>query len=202
MTENEEQLLLFYNIGLSITQWAHVELELSWLVASRFRGAAKTMAMSGFWAIENFRSKLEYADSIVKASCVDEKKIKAWPALMERTGKAAAKRNKLAHRTVSHFHGPAIGRRFMLVQWEDLGVTGKPWKGIPSDGIGALDVIDFRFEFFAVKCSLANFAARLKGQKATFPKESEQPNHRLTLREARNQIRELQSLPPLPLRRK
>jgi len=75
---NEEQLSFYLEIGWTITQWAHLEHAL-YLVTSRVfpRGSAGALA-SGFYSIENFRSKLAFADRAFKASSFAKKFMTEW----------------------------------------------------------------------------------------------------------------------------
>ncbi len=63
---NEERLAFYHQIGLAITHWAHVEFALSWIVGHEFSKTNYNLAVTGFLSIENFRSKLQYADTVVQ----------------------------------------------------------------------------------------------------------------------------------------
>ncbi len=104
---------MFATVGRAITQWSFVENELCKLFAvcigcARLTRIAETEAieqrwtgMALFYAIENWRTKLQLVDAALEAHVVgtpvQQDLIAEWEKLSEKANKLARKRNKLAH---------------------------------------------------------------------------------------------------------
>ena len=97
MDINEEQIAFYSEIGRAITQWAHVEFALAWLVAWRLNPNDQPLNVAGFLSIENIRTKLQYADTVLSACIQSDIQRADWATLMGRIGRLAKKRNRLAH---------------------------------------------------------------------------------------------------------
>lgn len=198
MDQNEERLAFYFALGNAITQWAHVEFAISWIVTECLGTRASKASAAAFFSIENLRSKLMYADTVV-LSYVESKTLRAdWARLKDRAAGLSTIRNKLAHSWVLNVPDAKPGRRTMLRQTRQTKNKGR------SKYPGALYVRDIRqhqLEFFALMVSLENFHARLSGRKEPFPKSLEQPHSPPTLAKIRREIYAFASHPPRPSRK-
>lgn len=105
---------MFAAVGRAITQWSFVEYELSkFFTLATGAGAVTTSfddepvftidkaANAAFYAIENWRTKLQVVDAAVLAYPHDTADIEAitsrWGKLSDKASKLARKRNRLAH---------------------------------------------------------------------------------------------------------
>ena len=91
MDMNEERLAFYHEIGLAITQWAHVEFALAWIIATCFERQEAQRIIDGFLSIENVRAKLQYADTIVSGQELSASQKAKWAELVNRTGSLARK---------------------------------------------------------------------------------------------------------------
>lgn len=80
LTVQEEEIAFYYEIGTAITTWAIVEVELCWLAATAFPLRDRGRFAIGFFAIENFRSKLAFADRVFRAKYLN-KHLATWDKL-------------------------------------------------------------------------------------------------------------------------
>ena len=201
MDQNEERLAFYYEIGLAITQWAHVEFALAQIVSACFGKNDESLPATGFLSIDNFRSKLQYIDSIIAAHVRSKTKRADWITLMERAGALVKKRNRLAHSWVLNSFEEKAGQRVMLLPSRPR--SSRRTKGARQKFPGAVcvrDVAQYRLEFSALMISLENFAFRLAGQKVHFPKSLEQPSRPPTIAQIRREIYEYAQRPPRPSR--
>lgn len=207
MTSAEEQASFYYELGVAFSQWAQVEHALGSLIVACVQEPDRKAVFAGFYAIENFRSKLAYADAIFKARHKSGAMFDRWTTLSARLSRNASTRNRLAHRAVVTFsvdHNPQ-GRRIALVDWMTLQneiweskLTNKP----PAGSLCVRDIVIARLEYFAANVATRNFAFAVAGQPEPFPKCAEQPQRPPTNRELTNQILEALALPPKPSRKK
>src|SRR5947208_2598049 len=106
MGPNEEQVLFYYEIGMAISQWAHVEMALRDVVINCASGSGRRALSIGFYSIENFRSKLQFCDNLLAESFDTSPELTSWHGLRDRLTKASTKRNRLAHRsTITYLTG-------------------------------------------------------------------------------------------------
>lgn len=199
MSFDEERLAFFYALGLAITQWAHVEFELSWILDSCFQPHGKNgaLAIIGFRSIENFRSKLQFVDAIVSVERLTKPEKANWENLVKRAQKIANKRNQLAHRFVMDEPDFPVGRRVLLLSMRPARRAAK--QKYPG-AICLRDVVGYRLEFFALMAALANLRCRLDGQPERFPKSQEQAMPPPTIAQIRREIHAYVSHPPRPLK--
>lgn len=178
-TMKQEQAAFFSEIGVGVTEWAKVENSIRYIVLACFpqgrKGITHKTIQLGFFSIENFRSKVDFADAIVRRKFGEKRIRDDWAKLVDRTRKASALRNKLVHRSVRVYADAFPGRRVLLVPWIFKKPKRKPKRPTPPEGsLGLVDLIKFRFEFFALHIALENFRSRLLGQKEQLPKDLEQ----------------------------
>jgi hypothetical protein len=116
MTPAEESVIFYYELGLAITQWAHVEDALLNIfgachIGHYHRGTLSTT----FYSIENFRSKLQVVDNVFCLKFRDTPHFAVWIDLFEKLRSASAERNWLAHYTALVYPTAKAGRRFGLL---------------------------------------------------------------------------------------
>lgn len=186
MNNLEEQIAFYHELGIAIATWASVEEALFNLVSKCVFPADRGMLSVGFFSIENFRSKLQFVESLLTMKFAGIKAVNNWPALKERLGKASAKRNKLAHRRVRIYPVSKPGRMYALVPWPtNTRYRGKRVLGReipPPDAICLRDIVSMRLEFTALEVSLWNLSFLLEGKKEPFPKSDEQSGNPPTIR--------------------
>lgn len=178
MTEDEEHVLFLRHMGAAIAKWSNVERGIAGCVLSCVPDANFDPLAAGFLSIENFRSKLAFANELVTAKIAGTRHTKDWEKLLERTKTLSAVRNKIAHRVTRQFPNGKPGRRILLCPWElkisDLqSEVQKP----PAGSISLLDVVRAGLDFDALGFSLANFSNRINGDPERFPKSCEQPGN-------------------------
>jgi hypothetical protein len=81
ITEYEESVAFYYEIGLAITAWANVERSLLWIVTACFTKHNYTQAALQFLSIENFRSKLAAAEHLFSTKFDGTKHAADWESL-------------------------------------------------------------------------------------------------------------------------
>lgn len=202
MTRGEEHFAFHEAYALAVTQWATVERALLEVLAGCVRAEDFNMVGHGFFSIENFRSKLSFADAMLRQKVTSKSDLEHWELLCNRLRSASSFRNRLVHERVVMYPMQSAGRRYAIQPWIDKGKGRKPSSAKPPPGaLCVRDLVGIRFNFFALHCSLKNFSSRLRGQKAQFPESSEQPMSPPTLASLRRQIHEVLGARPSPLRR-
>lgn len=198
MTPAEEHYIFYYELGLAITQWAHVEMALRDVTVNCVSAIDRRTISIGFYSIENFRSKLQFCDKIITERFEASPHFSDWRNLRERLTRASSKRNRLAHRGIIVFPAAHAGRRYALVQRLTEQFTAKSKKPTrasstnpPQDALCLRDVVQFRLDFFSLLVDLANFAAKLAGRAPEFPPEFQGPKTPPTLSEMRAQMRHI-----------
>lgn len=208
MTPSEEHLSFYYETGLAFTQWAHLEWSILQVVLALTPKPERRAITSGYYAIENFRSKLAYADNVLGEKLAGVKgHVDRWAVLVERIKAASKARNKIAHYTPMSFahEKNRIGRRIGLVQWLDHEKTnwaGKSLGGKTPDGaLCVRDIVAIRLVFTALMIELMNFSYLLSDGVEPLAKYCGQTVNPPTTRVLKNQIRELLGLPLQPSRK-
>lgn len=184
---HEESQIFYYELGLTITQWASVENAFQHVFTSSFKTYDAALALS-FNAIENFRSKLLVAEAAFSVN-LNKAQYFEWQGLYNKLRKRSQRRNQLAHRFVLNRPLEKPGRRIVLLEKHS-------W----SDPIGVRDMVLLRYAFFGLSNQLLNFADRIIGAKSPFsvPHGSLERPPRLDVLLA--QMREDTSPPHRPLR--
>jgi hypothetical protein len=177
--KDEETIAFYFQLGLAITQWAEVESSLAHLISKCAGEQDRYMLLLGFLSIENFRSKLQFAGSVLGEKFRNHSCLRDWATIAERLERCAAKRNKLAHRRVWRYPHGRPGRQIAIVPWPKFDPEGKdllPPTGKPTkEAICLRDICVISCEFQAALVCLINFDARLHDRRELFPKSSEQP---------------------------
>jgi hypothetical protein len=196
---HEERAIFYYELGLAITQWAHVEHALGYVYGENFK-AYDHHVVGSFYGVESFRSKQQVVEILLKRKIGETPHWKDWtdnisPAL---TVQAKA-RNQLAHRYILERPNNKSGRRYCLMSNNPL--LDKPKKHQPDRGaIYVRDMTKTRYEFYWLSCGLFNFVARVQGKPEPFPVSFEPPRSPPPIQSLLAQMR-AESQPPFrPLR--
>lgn len=113
MTLEEERLYFFSDLGKALDEWARVESHLCSVFMVCLR-APHQRAAAAFYAVVNFRSKLEMVDAVAKLAVSDSATIAEWKDLYTKIGKKSQSRNQLVHHEVLEDGNANPGRRFTL----------------------------------------------------------------------------------------
>lgn len=192
MTPAEESICFYYELGLAMTQWSHVENDLCTLALSFCHDGDRNAMALGFFSIENFRSKLAFTNAIVEKKLSEQSSAHAqeWDGLRKRVSDVSANRNRLAHRTVRIYPQNGEARRYALIPWIRMKPkTNKERNKPPPGSLFVRDINRIRLEFFALVCTLSNFRDRVHGRTVTFPKATEIPKDPMTNTEIVNFVR-------------
>ena len=134
----------------------------------------------GFFAIENFRSKLTYCDNILTERFHTTPGFERWEQVRARVEALSRKRNQLAHQTVMTYPGGPVGRRTAILNWKasfysspKLAPKGTRGKGPPSGSLCVRDLAQLRFEFRATMHAIRNIRALVNGEPADYRLELE-----------------------------
>lgn len=195
MGPNEEQLAFYHQIGMAITQWAHVEFALSDVVCAAFEDKETTALGVAFFSVENFRSKLRLTENVICARFRSTPHFGDWIALHARTKSASDARNKLAHYCVLVYPNDVPGRRMCLLpRMGNMRKTPSKWpQERPPGTLCVRDISQLVRRFSLLANALHNFAARIRGRPAVLPEQEPGP---MSLRELRHMIHTLAG--PLP----
>lgn len=173
MTLDEERALFLHQLGAAFGHWASVEFGVLLVVQScvppdQYEGLAK-----GMFSIENFRSRLKFANVLMDHRWGKTPHFATWELLAGRVEKSSSQRNALAHQVIVENPAPADGRRIASQPW----VFKRPKrKGIgyqpPPGSLCLRDVTECGIRFNALAGELSNFADTLKGKPPRIPSEA------------------------------
>lgn len=199
MSQEEEQLAFYFELGRALVAWSKVENELSRLAGACGSRSRPAIVRAGFLSIENFRSKLQFCDSLVNARESRQDILSAWAALFVKLRGASQKRNVLAHHKPAVFPEGEATRRFSLVQWNR---PKNQTRGVAPPGAMCLvNIIEAKETFENLASDVEVFRNVIDRQTklpAVFPSPAA---GRPTTRPTRNLIREALGVPPLPSRK-
>jgi hypothetical protein len=204
---SEEHIAFYLEIGMAITQWAHVEQALYSLCSLCVSPENMNPLFYGFFSIENFRSILSFTSRMLLAKYETDPRSKGMSELFERVMKCSTKRNKLVHRRVHGFMNEKPGRRYALLEWpkqhEKPPHNAVPGMAVrcPSSALCLREINAIRFEFSALFVTLTNLHLRLLGVKVAFAESDEQPKRPLPIQKLADQIRGVLGHSPKPSRR-
>jgi hypothetical protein len=181
MSPEEEYSLFLRHLGMAFSAWGNVENSLRNCVIACFREGDRNSLSLGVFAIENFRSKLSFAEYVIMRKLVARRKpdkrqlVLDWAKLVKRARDASALRNALAHRPTHVYEQGNPGRRVVLSPW----IYPKPKRrtrrqGPPPGSLGVMDIVRYHLVFYALTASLMNFCHRILVVKEQFPKSDEQ----------------------------
>jgi hypothetical protein len=192
LTAYEESIGFYYELGLAITAWAHVELALYWVVSACFTKRNAVQTAYGFFSIESFRAKLQFADRVFKTKHWPRKHMKKWDELYARMNKHAGLRNKLAHYSHVTFPTAKPGRReALLPRFPAPTKYRQRVPRPPSDALCIRDIVHARYKFNALVFSLEFLSYALKRQKSPHPTFFAQEKNAPTITQLTREIRTL-----------
>jgi len=203
MTHVEEDVAFFYEIGITIAVWSQVETSLFEVVARCVLPNERKALGNAFFSIENFRSKLGFADAFIESTFAGNPHLLDWQSIFEQLTKASRQRNKIAHNRRMVFPNGTQGRRFAIVPWT-IGEPGPVSKNKrpPQGSLCLRDIVGIRYEFYALHLALNRLALEIVGQIALHPKPGELVMDLPTIRQIKNRIHEALGHPQKPSRRK
>ena len=117
MTMEEEQEKVYAAIGKAVSAWGAVEITLALLFSLALtRTYANTNAMTIFFTIENFRSKMQVLDALMLTNLPKGHPLHSkWLRIANQIHKRAKKRNRLAHHDIMTDERGPIGRRVKVI---------------------------------------------------------------------------------------
>jgi hypothetical protein len=193
LTENEERVGFYYELGLTITAWANVEQSLCWVVSACFTKHNAVQTDNGFFSIESFRAKLQFADRVFKTKHRPRRHMKKWDELYKQMEKQARLRNKLAHYISRGYPNAKPGRRMALLP--RVIAPTKYRQRVPSPPPGEAlcirDIVHARYKFNALAFSLELLSFALKRQKSSLPASFAQERDAPTMADLTREIRTL-----------
>jgi hypothetical protein len=169
LTFPEEQLLFHFQHSLGMTQFAYLEEHLAALVTAEVAGAPGAALHIAFFGIENFRSKLEFADRTMEVRLKERKELlHEWKQLHAGHLAVSAKRNKFAHWSAMHYPSAKAGRRLVLLPHplkpsdkNNVSLKESHAGSPPSIGLGFMALKDARIEAFDLSMRMLRFYAKI-----------------------------------------
>lgn len=204
MTKQEEELAFFHELGLAVCNWNFVESGVYQIMTARANTNDHYALGFGFFAIDNFRAKLSFANAFLEQKLSATQRA-TWEVFATRLRKTVARRNRLAHDRVFFYEHGAPGRRYALEDWPtDRPRTSKSWPPkTPRDGALCLrDVVSCKRDFFYLHQDLENFHAALLGRKEPHSEVHERAENPPTIQAIARQMHEALGHPLKPSRRK
>ncbi len=183
----EEHLAFHCSIGVAIAQWAFVENSLCHVA-----GACLSLGHAiapGFYAIENFRSKLAFVHRSFQNSRFAATYWDEWNTLQLHIQGLATKRNAIAHGRSAIFSDAPAGRRYALcpIVWETP--KKKSAKGLPPAGALCLRDLDlYAKQFSKASVRLTSLWSRMSGDEDMFAEAAQQEPQPQSLAQLRHQI--------------
>jgi hypothetical protein len=199
LTEYEESIAFYYELGAAITAWADVEKSLLWIVTACFPKSSQERAATGFLSIENFRSKMVVADRLFTNRFGSPKHVDQWKQLYSRLEKLSKLRNHLAHFHAKWYVHARPGRRGALIP--TISETPKFRSRTPQPPSGSLflrDIVHARHQFNGLSRALEFLVYRAKGQKTQLPTSFAQVGDAPTMEQLVRQIRPILAKQPAP----
>ena len=189
MTHQEEHICIHYEMGAAFAIWAEVENTILQVLFAVLPKNTHYKVGVGFLSIENFRSKVAFANAIMHESKLSKTRLAKWETISDRLVSASVKRNKLAHGRVYVYPVGAEGRRFGIGSWTLLKEPAKNQKAIPGQVLCLRDVIGIKHDFLALVATLSRFSSLLGKEKSLIPASAEQPAPIPAIPAIRNRIR-------------
>jgi hypothetical protein len=187
---HEERQIFYYELGLMLTQWAHVEHAFQHAYSSSFKHYDLANA-EGFNAIENFRSRLLVADVVMQRNLKPEFKGE-WDKLHDKLRRRSLIRNAIVHSYVISKPNNRHGKRIVLPNEDDPHNVTK--------SIGVKNLVVIRYAFFGLSNLLLNFADRISGAARPFSVPHGSLDRPPSLRVLLDQMRGVPEPPHRPLR--
>lgn len=195
----EESIAFYYYIGLAITSWAHVELALYWILSACFTKNNRGHLALGFFSIENFRSRLQFADQLFKAKYGKSRHAKKWGKLHADLLRLSKLRNHLAHYTVMGYPLNTPSRRYALQP--RLPRPSKFKQKIPKpppDALCIKEIMHAQRQFSALAFAVEFLFYDLIQHRTPYPASFAQAGNPMTTVQLTRQIRAILHKPPAP----
>lgn len=189
MLPGEEHIAFYHAIGIAVTAWSHVENELFHVALGCFAPCKPEQVGSGFYAIENFRSKLAFVDRVFQATSAKKEFLADWTILANHVQGLSSKRNALAHSRVIVFPEAPAGRRYAIMP--NVFATPKKKTASHLPPVGSLCVRDVDLiakQFFKASARLSNLYARMIKAEGMPEELVRQEAQALSLAQLRRQI--------------
>jgi hypothetical protein len=170
MTPVEEHICFYRELGLAVTQWAHVEHGI-YMIALRCVGISRHRIIGpAFLSIENFRSKLAFVDAAFQAKFGTSKHAVEWRTLRDDIETLAKARNRFVHYQARVFPDAKPGRRYALMPYRSKLGKRKPATRpkLPSGSLFVRDIYRDSRRFATVSNRLLNLYSRLGRERAPF----------------------------------
>jgi hypothetical protein len=196
MTKDEEIVLFHYTLGTAITQWSLVENLIANVVLCFYQNhtIGRHALAVGYFSLEGFRTKLQFADGLISRSLGTDPRKTEWKKLFDKARSLSVHRNKLAHWQIAKYWHRRPGMRVVLSPWLQKKSARKTKNPIPPDGsLTIRELYKSHLAFIALSVSLENFLHRLVGREAPHAASDEQPTSPPTVETLMRQIREVLS---------
>lgn len=115
----QERAAFFHQMGDALSSWAGVETILFGLFSRSFPRSEWAALYGAFIAVENFRSRLQMIDTIIREKYKEKIILERWAALSKRLATESKNRNYIAHRPTQQYLDGRVGRRFGLIDRAD-----------------------------------------------------------------------------------
>jgi hypothetical protein len=184
MTPAEEHSAFYASIGFGVTQWAHLENSLCALFRACLGGERK-WATATFYAVENFRAKMQMTDTLIRLRVPKGDLLAEWSdkgGFFQRLTAQSKIRNKLAHYTVLIFPDAKPGRRYHLQPNCYDPANPKVDPDRPQGGLFVSDLKQIPFGFSSLFVALDQYAGRVQALLAQPPEPSPPARHRRSTR--------------------
>jgi hypothetical protein len=194
MNSNEEQLAFFEQVGRAVTQWATVEQALLDIVSACFDDRYPAQLTVSYWAVENFRSKLQMVHNLVAVKFGQSPHFDQWNALRDRVDRESRARNTLSHYWLLTHHDGRPGRCLGLHPRPTRLARAKTVRRTQKVPPGTLFVRDIAYlarRFSALTCEIHNFGAILRGRPVRYQESFTQIGKPPTLADLVHEIRAL-----------
>lgn len=200
VTAEEEEYAFYHEVGATLMQWAFVESALMRVVIRCADGDGRTGALLaiGFRSIENFRSKIAYADKLITHHLFFEHVLLArWKANVKRLSSSGKRRNQIAHGQALQIPEGKPGQRIALFEpgWF-LKATTAPY--ITGAKLYIREIASINTEFVTLHQSLWNFYRVMVGEPEQYPESREQEVHQPTIRSIEARMHAAIGRPPQP----
>ena len=116
MTLAEEAQLLFKGISNAISTWSGVEIHLSLVFSELLTGKPTDIAaVRAFYAIENFRAKLQAVDAVASYR-LHGILLDKWKTIFTHLDTRSKKRNQIIHHEIKDNPSAKPGKRYELIR--------------------------------------------------------------------------------------
>lgn len=202
MTPDEERIAFYSEIGLTLVIWAVVEKAVLDVASLCVAKSEVKMLGRGYYSIENFRSKLKFADALVTER-LPASHLNTWAKLVDDVHGASQQRNRIAHCQVILYQEGSPGRRWAVVSaLERLDNLVVRRKRAPSHALCLRGIMAMRYGFHDLTSKLYHLYAAASGMPTPLAASVGPMGNPPTIAQIRNQNRARFGPPPKPSRQK